>query len=99
MDTQAFPSRGALELLRNTLRRGLGQGVPDRELRRALHMICVEAHTLDLQPEELLVLFKAAWRTLPETQERSAFRQRDLLEHAVTICIDAYYESDSQARG
>jgi hypothetical protein len=85
-----FPQRAATAL-RSALQGHLRQAVPDDTLRRALHSLCADARKRNLRPEQLILIFKQVWSSLPEVQDRNAARRQDLLDRIVTICIEEYY--------
>jgi hypothetical protein len=61
-------------------------------LRCALRDVAAEAQARDVSAAELLIAFKALWRSLPAVRDTSdpVLRAR-LLERLVTICIEEYY--------
>jgi hypothetical protein len=77
--------------LRAALQGHLRQPVPDHTLRRALHALCIDARARNLRPEQLIVIFKQVWSSLPEIQNRSGNRRQELLDRIVTMCIEEYY--------
>jgi len=67
---------------------------PDGALRRALRLMCDEAHRSGLRAEQLIVIVKDAWRSLPEVSRLPAGGTRErLLSRVVTMCIEEFYES------
>lgn len=65
---------------------------PDGALRRALRLMCDEAHRNGLRAEQLLVVVKDAWRSLPEVSQLPTGGTRErLLSRVVTMCIEEFY--------
>ena len=61
-------------------------------LREALHRMAAEAHHKTMLPEQLLVVLKDMWYSLPSVQALT--EQNDqvrLLQRVVTMCIREYY--------
>ena len=66
--------------------------VAREELRNAAAQVSAAAHSVDLQPEQLLVLVKESWASHPELgahEDRQAM-QRTLTE-VVSLCIGEFY--------
>ncbi|HUR29740.1 MAG TPA: hypothetical protein VM509_16230 [Planctomycetota bacterium] len=71
----------------------------DAALDRAVHVLCEEAHRLDLRAEQLLVALKQAWAHLATTRARHlGDRDGDVLRDVVTTSIEVFFESRSPAR-
>jgi hypothetical protein len=61
-------------------------------LRNALHRMAAEAHDKSMLPEQLLVVLKDLWHSLPSVQAISdPTDQVRLLQRVVTMCIKEYY--------
>jgi hypothetical protein len=61
-------------------------------LRRALDTMAAEAHAKSILPEQLLVILKDVWYSLPNVAAmRDSAEHARLLQRAVTICIKEYY--------
>jgi hypothetical protein len=61
-------------------------------LRRAIALVCIEAHRHTLPPEQLIVSIKDAWWSLPEAQGTARVGQKaSLLDDVVRMCIEEYY--------
>jgi ActR/RegA family two-component response regulator len=61
-------------------------------LRDALQKMAAEAREKTVLPEQLLVVLKDIWYSLPGVQEMSdTTEQVRLLQRAVTMCIREYY--------
>lgn len=62
------------------------------ELRDALHELAREARLRRIQPEQLLVVLKRLWQSLPEVANAPDHtEQRRNLQRAVTMCISQYF--------
>jgi hypothetical protein len=68
---------------------------PDRagdELRDALDLMATEARSKAMLPEQLLVVLKDVWYSLPEVRSlEDSGAQIRLLQRVVTMCIKEYY--------
>jgi hypothetical protein len=87
-------SAAALAALRCGLRAQLA-GAPASDagdLRRAIRLLCADAHRRGLRAEQLIVLLKQAWAALPEVQGLPQGRQgNEALAGIVSLCIDEFY--------
>ena len=63
-------------------------------LRAALERLCTEAHEKQLGPEQMLVLVKAAWASVPEGRTLDPDRRRIAFERVLGYCLDAYYGAE-----
>lgn len=62
------------------------------DLRAALHEIAREARLLGIAPEQLLVVLKRVWHTLPEVvRAHDQNEQTRTLQGVVTMCIREYF--------
>lgn len=62
------------------------------ELRDALHELAREARLQRIQPEQLLVVLKRIWQSLPDVANApDQTEQRRNLQRAVTMCISEYF--------
>ena len=62
------------------------------ELRHALGLLAREAQSTRLRAEELIIVLKALWRSLPEVQQTTNRTEQNLLhERLVSMCIQEYY--------
>jgi hypothetical protein len=62
------------------------------ELTRAIRAMCVQAREHGMRAEEVLVLFKTMWMSLPVANAQLVGQRRtELLERAVALCIKSYY--------
>lgn len=61
-------------------------------LRSALNRMAVEAHDKSMLPEQVLVVLKDIWHSLPGVQAiTDPAEQVRLLQRVVTMCIKEYY--------
>jgi hypothetical protein len=69
------------------------------DVRRALRPVCAEAHRRGVRVEEVIVLLKELWATLPPDPDRDGFRdaRREVLDTIVSTCIEEYYASPTVA--
>jgi len=64
-------------------------------LRTSLHRVAAEAHDRAILPEQLLVILKDIWYSVPAVRDMdNSEDQVRLLQRLVTMCIREYY-SDS----
>jgi len=62
------------------------------DLQAALQRVALEAHGKSMLPEQLLVVLKDLWYSLPGVQSiGDPTEQVRLLQRVVTMCIKAYY--------
>ena len=62
------------------------------ELRSALHELAREARIVGMRPEELLVILKRTWTSLPVVAKApDPLTQTRLLQSVVTMCIREYF--------
>lgn len=88
-----FPSQEALELLRGSLSRFIGDSGDEQAVCEALNSLAREARERQLYAEHMLIALKRVWGELPEAQAipTDAERKR-LLSRVVTLCIDTFYK-------
>lgn len=62
------------------------------ELTHAIRAMCVNARQRGLRAEEVIILFKSMWTSLPVANAQLIGQRRtELLERAVALCIKSYY--------
>jgi hypothetical protein len=84
-------SAAAVAALRCGLQAQLGPS-PNGELRRAVRLLCDEAHRRGLRAEQVIVLLKEAWGSLPDVQVLAPGEERrESLSRIVSLCIDEFY--------
>ena len=92
-------SEAAVVALRSALQAQLRGAPSSSDLRRAIRLMCGEARRHDLRAEQLLIIFKHAWNSLPEVQQLPYGRERtDLLSRVVTMCIEEFYADAEQVQ-
>ena len=69
-----------------------GATIPTARLRHGLRLLCNEARDRGVRVEQLVVVIKHAWSTLPEGRwHRYSDRGLPMLQRIVTVCIEEYY--------
>ena len=97
MAHDSSPGRGSLspetiEAVRAALVAYVGAPHSGELLRGALHAMAAEAHAQAMLPEQLLVLLKDIWYSVPGVSAiRETTDQVRLLQRVVTMCIKEYY--------
>lgn len=91
-----LPSTAATALraaLQAQLRTHEQDGFPTPGVRRALRLVCQEAHRRGVQVEEVIIVIKDAWHGIPEVEALPPGRTRlDLLGRVVSAAIEEFYE-------
>ena len=83
-----------LEALRTVMQRAVRQGDHAQELQDVLIRAASEARDKDLHAEQLLVMMKDLWYSLPDVRQAGdGERQTVLLQQLITRCISQYYAS------
>jgi len=94
---QTPPSRlddASIDALRVALRSYLQDSKDPSILQPSLLAIASEARARDILPEQLLVVLKDVWSTLPEVRSMMNSREQvNLLQRVVTMCIKEYYSA------
>ena len=94
---QTPPSRlddASIDTLRVALRAYLQDSKDPSILQPSLLAIASEARTRDILPEQLLVVLKDVWSSLPEVRSMMNSREQiSLLQRVVTMCIKEYYSA------
>ena len=81
-----------IESLRTLLGRSVREGNHVDALRDVLTVAAVEAKDKGIQAEQLLVILKDVWYTLPELADvRQTARESALLQDLISRCIQQYY--------
>lgn len=81
----------AVTALRTALQGQLRQPVQEASLRRALRAVCFEARMKQMRAEQLILVFKRVWYSLPEVQGRENSQRQELLDRIVTVCVEEFY--------
>jgi hypothetical protein len=80
--------------VRDALRTYLSRTPEPAVLQRALVRMSAEARDRSILPEQLLVVLKDVWGTLPEVRAMTdSGAQVRLLQRVVTMCIKEYYSA------
>jgi hypothetical protein len=67
-----------------------------RELRAALHRVCVDARRSGLRAEQLLVLIKEVWAGIPAGISRvTTLHGDERLNYVISTCVDEYYGAEA----
>jgi hypothetical protein len=82
-----------LDSLRSAMDRALQRGNHDNELQEVLTRAANEARDKAIPPEQLLIIMKDLWHSLPELRRTTdADRQTELLQELISRCIERYYD-------
>lgn len=84
-------SERAMTALRTAIQGQFRHQTADHSLRRALRALCVEARAKELRAEQLILIFKRVWHSLPESRGGEARKRQNLLDRLITICVEEYY--------
>ena len=80
--------------VREALRAYLADAGSTAALQSALQRVSAEARERALLPEQLLVVLKGLWGSLPEVRAMTdSAQQVRLLQRVVTMCIKEYYSA------
>ena len=86
--------RGVERVLRHAAESSrIGTGAHDSVL-RSLRSLCRVARTQGVPVEQLVVVCKDAWRTLPEARVLPVETRTQLLKDVISRCIDEFYRTD-----
>jgi hypothetical protein len=84
-------SAEAVAELTTALRRYTANESDIEGLQPALHLVASEARERKVHAEQLLVLLKDVWFSLPRVRADSVDGQQQMLQRVVTLCIREYY--------
>ena len=84
-------SERAITALRSAMQGQFRQAPSDYSLRRALRSLCMEARSRNLRAEQLILVFKHTWYSLPEARGTDARKKQEMLDRLVSICVEEYY--------
>lgn len=96
-DTGPMPpnelAHGTVDAVRCALERYVRQPAAIApELRIALHELAREARLVAMPPEQLLVVLKQMWQTLPDiAHAQDQAEQTRIMQSVVTMCIKEYF--------
>jgi hypothetical protein len=69
----------------------------DGHLLDSIQRLCADARRLNVRPEELIVLFKAGWRSHATLHHLPREEANRLLDEIITSCIKEYYRDGLRA--
>jgi hypothetical protein len=80
--------------VRDALRGYLGNLDDPSALQASLLVMANEARARRILPEQLLIVLKDVWNTLPEVRSMKDTREQiGMLQRVVTMCIKEYYSA------
>ena len=80
--------------VRHALRTYLNDSRDSSTLQAPLLRMASEARTRQILPEQLLIVLKDVWNSLPEVRAMTdAHEQIGMLQRVVTMCIKEYYSA------
>ena len=83
-----------LDALRAVMQRAMHRGDHARELQDVLARAATEAHAKNIHAEQLLIILKELWHSMPELRGAAdSDRQNELLQELISRCITQYYET------
>ncbi|HZO18777.1 MAG TPA: hypothetical protein VFB46_07320 [Gemmatimonadaceae bacterium] len=71
-------------------------GEADTRLRDEIQRLCADGRRVGARPEELIVLFKKVWTSLPQRHGQPRDGGNSALDRVITMCIEEYYRGDSR---
>jgi|SRR5690242_11464860 hypothetical protein len=78
--------------LRDVMQRAMRRGDHAHELQDVLTRAAAEARAKDIHAEQLLVMMKELWYSLPDLRGAGdSDRQTELLQQLISRCISQYY--------
>ena len=81
-----------LDALRSVMQRAMQNGGHDQELQSVLARAAAEARDKKIHAEQLLVIMKELWFSLPDLKSADdSERQTKLLQELISRCITQYY--------
>ena len=81
-----------LDTLRSVMQRAVRRGDHGQELQDVLARTASEAHDKAIQAEQLLIIMKDLWYSLPDVRKaEDTDRQTELLQELISHCITQYY--------
>ena len=84
-------SPAALAAVRCLLQTHVRRPLSEPSLRQALRLLCDDAHRRGMRAEQVLVLLKQAWLSLPENDPPHGILHADRLARVVSLCIEEFY--------
>jgi hypothetical protein len=90
---------GTSQVLLDALRRLAREKARDEGLREALRLVAVEGRRKNIRIEQLLVLLKSTWESIPEVRRAHwAGPEQQQLQQLITAFIDQYYADGEETR-
>jgi hypothetical protein len=81
-----------LDALRSVMQRAVRKGDHGQELQDVLARTASEARDKEIQAEQLLIIMKDLWYSLPDVRTaEDTDRQTELLQELISHCITQYY--------
>jgi hypothetical protein len=81
-----------VDALRSVMQRAMQNGGHDQELQSVLARAAAEARDKKIHAEQLLVIMKELWFSLPDLKSADdSERQTKLLQELISRCITQYY--------
>ena len=91
-----MPAKGRIAL-RTALQAVVRLGASDADLRRAVALFAAEARRRGLLAEQVLVLLKGEWGSLPEVRALRRSHRDPRLDRLISETIRAYYVTPAAA--
>jgi hypothetical protein len=83
-----------VDALRTVMQRAVRRGDHGQELHAVLSRAATEAREKNIQAEQLLVIMKDLWYSLPDLRTiQDTDRQTELLQELISRCITQYYST------
>ena len=82
-----------VEALRSVMQLAMRRGDHGQELQDVLSRAANEAREKDIHAEQLLVIMKDLWYSLPDLRSKDTDRQIELLQELISRCITQYYSA------
>lgn len=81
-----------IDELRSVMQRAMRKGDHSQELQGVLARAAAEAREKQIHAEQLLVIMKDLWYSLPDLRSvEDSDRQTELLQELISRCISQYY--------
>lgn len=81
-----------VQALQTVMQRAVHKGDHEQELQNVLARAATEARHKQIHAEQLLVIMKDLWYSLPDVRSaEDSERQTELLQQLITRCISQYY--------
>jgi uncharacterized linocin/CFP29 family protein len=82
-----------VEALRSVMQLAMRRGDHGQELQDVLSRAANEARDKGIHAEQLLVIMKDLWYSLPDLSSKDTDRQIELLQELISRCITQYYSA------